>query len=105
MVIELHKGEKSSTKVWRFLSGRDYIMKGLRLNVFYHDDLTGRVHIESDGDMQAALQCFIDKWDNERRKEYLILHAEDCHQCKQRVPVVIQLVHQNSMNSLQRIER
>ena len=36
------------------------------------------MHIESDGDMQAALQCFIDEWDNERRKEYLILHAEDC---------------------------
>ena len=32
VVIELHEGEKSSTKVWHFLSGRDYIKKGLRLN-------------------------------------------------------------------------
>ena len=54
------------------------IKKGLRLNFFYHDDLAGRVHIESDGDMKAALQCFVDEWDNEKRKEYLILHAEDC---------------------------
>ena len=52
------------------------VKKGLHLK-FYHDDLAGRVHIESDDDMQAALQCFADEWDNER-KEYLILNAEDC---------------------------
>ena len=92
VVIELHEGELS-TKVWRFFSGREYtkdeveaevtslfphiVKKDLRLNFFYYDDLAGRVHIESDGDMQAALQCFKDQWDNEKRKEYLVLHAED----------------------------
>ena len=94
VIIELHEGEKSSTKVWRFFSDREYtkdeveaeltslfphiVKKGLRLNFSYYDDLAGKVHIESDGDMQAALQCFVDEWYNEKRKEYLILHAEDC---------------------------
>ena len=82
VIFELHEGEKISTKVWHFFSSNNYtkdeveaevtllfphiIKKGLHLSFFYHD-LAGRVHIESDGDMQAALQCFIDEWDNERR--------------------------------------
>ena len=71
VAIELHEGDKKSTKVWRFLSGRDYmrdeveaevsslfphiVKKGLRLNLFY---LVGKVHIDSDGDVQAALEFF-----------------------------------------------
>ena len=93
VVIGLHEGEKSSTKLWRFIIGREYskdeveaevsslfphIVKiGLGINLYYHDDLAGKVNIESDGDMQAALQCFVEQWENERRKEYLVLHAED----------------------------
>ena len=34
------------------------VKKGLRLSLFYYDDLAGKVHIESDGDAQAALQSF-----------------------------------------------
>ena len=45
------------------------VKKGLRLNFFYYNDLAGKVHIESDGDMQAPLQCFVDEWYNEKRKE------------------------------------
>ena len=94
VVIELHEREKISTKIWHFLNGRQYtkdeveaevsslfpqiVKKGFHLNLFYYDDLAGEVHIESDGDMQQALQFFLEEWDNERRKEYLVLHAEDC---------------------------
>ena len=111
VVIELHEGEKSSTKVWRFISDREYtkdeveaevtslfphiVKKGLRLNFFYYDDLAGKVHIESDGDVQAALQCFVDEWYNEKRKEYL--------SCMQKT--ASQLLAAVSLNSLQRIER
>ena len=119
-MIELHEGEKSSTKVWRFPTGREYtkdeveaevtslfphiIKKGLRLNFFYHDDLAGRVHIESDGDMQAALQCFVDEWDNEEEGVFDLACRTTASQSKQRalVLVVVQLMH---LNSLQRIER
>ena len=80
VVIELHEGEKISMKIWHFFSGREYtkdevkaevsshiVKKGLHLNLFYYDDLAGEVRIESNG---AALQCFMEEWDNERWKEY-----------------------------------
>lgn len=93
VAIKLHEGETVSTKIWRFSTTRDYtrdeverevaslfphiIKKGLRLDLFYYDDLAGKIQIESDGDAQVALQSIREEWNDERRKDYLVLHAED----------------------------
>ena len=74
------------------------VKKRLHLNLFYFDDLAEEVRIESDGDMQAALQCFMEEWDNERRKEYLVLQIVVL--CNQRA--LVQLIR---LNALQAVER
>ena len=95
IAIELHEGEESTKKVWRFNTdvihqySRDVVeaeiislfpqvqAKGLRLNFFHFDEIAGRVQIESDGDMQEALTNFNEEWHGTRRHEFLVLHAED----------------------------
>ena len=90
VAIELHEGEHSTKKVWRFnvdsvqQYSRDHVVeaeiiqaKGLRLNLFHFDEIAGKVKIESDGDMQEALTNFMEEWHGTRRHQFLVLHAED----------------------------
>ena len=95
VAIELHEGEHSTKKVWRFnvdsvqQYSRDVVeaeiislfphiqAKGLRLNLFHFDEIAGKVKIESDGDMQEALTNFMEEWHGTRRHQFLVLHAED----------------------------
>ena len=95
VAIELHEGEDSTKKVWRFNAdsihqySRDVVeaevislfphvqAKGLRLKLFHFDEIAGRVQIESDGDMQEALTNFTEEWHGARRHQFLVLHAED----------------------------
>ena len=95
VAIELHEGDKSTKKVWRFDAdtirrySRDAVeaevislfphiqAKGLRLNLFHFDEIAGRVQIDSDGDMQEALISFTEEWNGSRHHEYQVLHVED----------------------------
>ena len=95
VAIELHEGEDSTKKVWRFNAdaihqySRNVVeaevislfphvqAKGLRLNLFHFDEIAGTVQIESDGDMQEVLTNFSEEWHGTRHHEYLVLHAED----------------------------
>ena len=68
------------------ISGHIYVPlpvegKGLRLKMWYHDSLAGKVRIEGDADMQAALTSFIEateQAEDEVDVKYVTLHAEDC---------------------------
>ncbi len=72
LMIELHEGEGTTKKIWRFdgdnldsYTRKDIVSfeirelfphlckKGLHLN-FYHYDLAGKINIESDGDLKHA---------------------------------------------------
>ena len=71
IVIELHEGEKSTKKVWRFNVAEHYSKskleheiegliphitnKGLKLNLYHNDELAGKVCIESDADATEEL--------------------------------------------------
>ena len=96
-MIELHEGEETTKKIWRF-DGDDLdsytkdgvsleirklfphlCKKGLHLKFYHYDDLAGKIEIESDGDLKEALNNFIGEWKiGGLRKEYLVLHATDC---------------------------
>ena len=58
----------------------DLRMKGLRLKMWYHDSLVGKVWIKGDADMQAVLTSFIEateQAEGEVDVKYITLHAED----------------------------
>ena len=99
VVVKFHIGSDVVRKVWRFMRSDvddytranveravlelypDLKAKGLRLKMWYHDSLAGKVRIEGDADMQAALASFIeatDQAEDEVDVKYVTLHAEDC---------------------------
>ena len=99
VVVKFHIGSNVVRKVWRFMEPDvddytrvdverallelypDLKSKGLRLSMWYHDSLAGKVRIEGDADMQAALTSFIEvaeRAEDEVDVKYLTLHADDC---------------------------
>ena len=74
--VILHVGDTAVVKLWRFDSSKiveytrneveamiidlypDVKKKGLRLEMYYEDELVGKITIESDGDMKQALRSF-----------------------------------------------
>ena len=100
VVAKFHIGSDVVRKVWRFMRSDvddytrtnveravlelypDLKAKGLRLKMWYHDSLAGKVRIEGDTDMQAVLASFIEATDQAAEDEvdvkYVTLHAEDC---------------------------
>ena len=74
--VILHVGDAAVVKLWRFERSKivdysrneveavlidlfpDVQKKGLRLEMYYEDELVGRITIESDGDMIQALRSF-----------------------------------------------
>lgn len=99
IVVELHEGDKSTKKIWRFDPDVDVderytrdsvsseikklfpnlLRKGLDIELHHYDELAGKVCIESDGDMDEALCNFSDEWQQGgSRREYLTLHVVDC---------------------------
>ena len=97
IAVYLHEGENKTVKVWRFQgdvltrytceSLEHEILelflhvkrKGLRLCMHYYDDLTGKVFIDSDADMQNILKSFTEEWSSQDpRKSFIALHVEDC---------------------------
>ena len=74
--VILHVGDTAVVKLWRFDASKiaeytrndveamivdlypDVKKKGLRLDMYYEDELVGKVTIESDGDMKQALRSF-----------------------------------------------
>ena len=95
VAVELHEGEKSTKKIWRFNAdlAAEYTKiqmekeieclfphiqkKGLKLKLYHCDELAGKVYIDSDADAVEALRNFTEESLNERRPMYMILHAED----------------------------
>ena len=95
IAVELHQGEKSTKKIWRFdaSSARSYTRarlekeietlfphipkKGCTVKLYHYDELAGKVLIESDIDAIEALNNFIEEHKNSRRPTYMVLHAED----------------------------
>ena len=95
VAIELHQGEESTKKIWRFNAdaihkySRNVVeaeilslfpvihAKGLGLYLYHFDEIAGKIHIESDGDLQEALTNFTEEWHGARRNEFLVLHACD----------------------------
>lgn len=48
------------------------VKKGLDLDLYHLDDLAGKVNIESDGDLVAALQNYVEEMHRASpRKEYM----------------------------------
>ena len=99
VVVKFHIGTDVVRKVWRFMRSDvddytksdveravlelypDLKAKGLRLKMWYHDSLAGKVRIEGDADVQAALASFIEateQAEDEMDVKYVTLHAEDC---------------------------
>ena len=99
VVVKFYIGSDVVRKVWGFMRSDvddytrtdveravlelypDLKAKGLRLKMWYHDSLAGKVRIEGDADMQAALASFIeatDQAEDEVDVKYVTLHAEDC---------------------------
>ena len=96
--VELHEGDKITTKIWRYEAGlrRQYSRervereighlyphleaKGMKVKMFHIDDLAGRIDIESDADMSEALENFVEEYRGRKRKDFITLHAEDCLQ-------------------------
>ena len=78
VVVKFHIGSNVVRKVWRFMRSDvddytradveramlelypDVRAKGLRLEIWYHDSLAGKVRIEGDADMGAAVTSFIE---------------------------------------------
>ena len=74
--VILHVGDTAIVKLWRFDPSKiveysrneveamliglypDVQKKGLRLEMYYEDELVGKITIESDGDMIQALRSF-----------------------------------------------
>ena len=95
IAVELHEGEKSTKKIWRFCVDlvKSYTKtqleediehlfphvkeRGLKLHLYHYDELAGKVFIDSDVDAVEALNNFIQESLDERRQMYMILHAED----------------------------
>ncbi len=66
VIVELHEGDKTTRKIWRFDPGKAYtkegvckdvrmlfphiLEKGLQLDLHHMDELAGKIDIESDGD-------------------------------------------------------
>ena len=95
IIVQLHEGEKTTKKIWRFdptiTYSKDNVCaqvkelfphlckKGLEVELHHYDELAGKVSIESDGDLEEALKNFVEEWKNgAARKDYLTLHAVDC---------------------------
>ena len=92
LVVKLHQGEQTRTKVYRIAMNEQYTherlteevlrlfpdlaAKEIGLKLYYEDDLAGRVYIESDMDVAEAIQSFA-AHSTVLDREYLILHAED----------------------------
>ena len=69
IIVELHEGERTTRKIWRFDPGKVYMKegvcndvrelfphickKGLHLDLHHNDELAGKVNIESDGDLKG----------------------------------------------------
>ena len=95
IAIELHEGEKSTKKIWRFdvSSAKSFTKsllvneieglfphikkKGLSLSLYHCDELARKVVIESDADSVEALRNFIEESLHDRRPMYMVLHADD----------------------------
>ena len=89
IAIELHEGEKSTKKIWRFSVDlvQSYTKtqleeeieclfphikeKGLKLQLYHYDDLAGKVIIDSDVDAVEALNNFIQESLDKRRPMYI----------------------------------
>ena len=94
VVIVLHVGDHQVKKIWRFDSLRSYTRdevekllielfpdisaKKFRLDLSYKDDLAGEVAIESDADLELALQSFIEKESENEDIKYRTLHVKEC---------------------------
>ena len=95
IIVELHQGEQTTTKIWRYNSHKKYqqkmvsqeilqlfpqvVKRGLGLNLFHFDELAGKVAIESDADINEALHNFKEEsWKSRPRNEFMTFHAEDC---------------------------
>lgn len=96
IVVVLHEGDQETKKIWRFDPDlwKEYTLeavvkdtiqlfphiqkKSLGLQLYHYDDLAGKIDIESDADMTAALDNFLEELHlNCPRKENLVLHAKD----------------------------
>ena len=112
IVVELHEGERTTSKIWRFDGGdiQSYTLtgvsstirelfphickKGFHLRMHHFDDLAGKVDVESDGDMREALENFATEWrTGGLGKEFLVLHVSDCIVPQQQV---VEQVHEKS---------
>lgn len=95
IIVELHEGEKSTKKIWRFDQQKTYSKeaistevkklfphlskKGLDVQLHHYDALAGKVCIECDGDVEEALKNYVEEWQQGGlRKEYMTLHVVDC---------------------------
>ena len=95
IIVKLHEGEKTTTKIWRFKADQQYTLqtvcyevvqlfpqitkRGVNVELYHFDDLAGQVSIESDADMEEALRNFKEESQSSKpRTEYMTLHANDC---------------------------
>ena len=93
--VQLHEGEKETTKIWRFDASQvlsyskervesenlqlfpHVVSKQMTVEIYHIDEMAGRIDIQSDADMGEALANFKEAAGGQHRMQYLTLFAED----------------------------